>query len=424
MVSDLPSHVISLTAVHRSCLPTSTGQAGAELGEEARTEGSARYFPGDLCQKLTVKNLLSATVDAFDRIDILVNTARAFRPCDPLDPMADILDDMLSRNMKSALRISQMTARPDDPAGRGCRARDWRGRRDHHISTLAAVLTQPELMAYSIACAAQDQATRSLAVALAPHRIRVNGVSFASVMSRSLQDALKENDDWREAICEGTPLGRDRATFGTGRDGAVSGLVGGKLCHRADHQCRWWAGVAGSGAGAGLLIAVTRDEGSPPSHRPSARAAPHPEIFWPKYSGRDEGASGLFRIHRPALRDPRLRLSGKLFSLCGEIVALACLDKRIDRHRAAPRFGMILETVARTIDDLVALLHLVPAADFPLRRRDLIFLPGIAARQVRLDIGQKAGDTPQFFVDWRMQRSCGVPQALRRTGTAGSGRGA
>ncbi len=180
----------------------------AELGEEARTEGSARYFPGDLCQKLTVKNLLSATVDAFDRIDILVNTARAFRPCDPLDPMADILDDMLSRNMKSALRISQMTAR------RMIRQAEDAGRETGeagaiiNISTLAAVLTQPELMAYSIACAAQDQATRSLAVALAPHRIRVNGVSFASVMSRSLQDALKENDDWREAICEGTPLGR------------------------------------------------------------------------------------------------------------------------------------------------------------------------------------------------------------------------
>jgi 7-alpha-hydroxysteroid dehydrogenase len=180
----------------------------SELGDSAKSEGPARYFAGDLCQKLTVKNLLSATVDAFDRIDILVNTARAFAPCDPLDPSTEVLDDMLSKNMKSSLRISQMTAK------RMMKQAEDEGREEGEIgsivnvSSLASNITQPGLMAYSIACAAQDQSIRSLAVALAPHRIRVNGVSFGSVMSRSLQDALKENEDWREAICAGTPLGR------------------------------------------------------------------------------------------------------------------------------------------------------------------------------------------------------------------------
>lgn len=178
-----------------------------ELGG-ARTEGPARYFAGDLCEKLTVTNLLSATVDAFDRIDILVNTTRSFAPCDPLDPDATVLDDMMRQNMKSSLRISQMTAR------RMIAQAEKEGRTEGEIgsivkiSTLASCRNQPELLAYSIACAAQEQAVRGLAVALAPYRIRVNGVSFASVMSRSLQDALKENADWREAIVEGTPLGR------------------------------------------------------------------------------------------------------------------------------------------------------------------------------------------------------------------------
>ena len=56
--------------------------------------------------------------------------------------------------------------------------------------------------------AAVDQMTRSLAVALAPKGIRVNAVSFGSVMSASLQGQLKENPDWREVIEAGTPLGR------------------------------------------------------------------------------------------------------------------------------------------------------------------------------------------------------------------------
>ena len=81
-----------------------------ELGEEAKSDGPVRYFAGDLCQKLTVKNLLSATVDAFERIDILVNTARCLQISDPLDPSQTVLDDMLQINMKGALRLSQMTA--------------------------------------------------------------------------------------------------------------------------------------------------------------------------------------------------------------------------------------------------------------------------------------------------------------------------
>ena len=43
-----------------------------------------------------------------------------------------------------------------------------------------------------------DQMTRSLAVALAPKGIRVNAVAFGSVMSASLQAALKDNPDYRD----------------------------------------------------------------------------------------------------------------------------------------------------------------------------------------------------------------------------------
>ena len=77
-----------------------------------------------------------------------------------------------------------------------------------NVTTLAARLAQPELLGVSVASAAMEQATRSLAVALAPHRIRVNGVAFASVLSASLQSALRENGGWRDRIIDATPLGR------------------------------------------------------------------------------------------------------------------------------------------------------------------------------------------------------------------------
>ena len=50
--------------------------------------------------------------------------------------------------------------------------------------------------------------TRSLALALAPHRIRVNALAFGSVMSASLRTTLKDNSKYRDDIEEHTPLNR------------------------------------------------------------------------------------------------------------------------------------------------------------------------------------------------------------------------
>jgi 7-alpha-hydroxysteroid dehydrogenase len=77
-----------------------------------------------------------------------------------------------------------------------------------NISSIAARRTRPDLLGYSLASAAIDQMTRSMAVALAPHRIRVNAVAFGSVMSASLRDRIKGQDALRDNILASTPLGR------------------------------------------------------------------------------------------------------------------------------------------------------------------------------------------------------------------------
>jgi len=159
-----------------------------ELGSESE-ETQARFFAGDLREKLTIANLLSATIDAFERVDILVNAARQILPSDPLDPDDDKL---VARRM-----IKQGEDQEDGQLGAIV-----------NISSIAARRTQPDLLGYSIATAALEQMTRSYAVALAPHRIRVNAVAFGSVMSASLKASLKEDAGLREAIEAGTPLGR------------------------------------------------------------------------------------------------------------------------------------------------------------------------------------------------------------------------
>lgn len=178
-----------------------------ELGDST-DDSNVAYFAGDLRERLTLANLMSATIDAFDRVDILVNASREVQPTDPLEAADEIVDLMIQQNLMTSLRLSQLAARrmmqqaeeaddDDRPAGSII-----------NLSSIAARRTHPQLLAFSVATAALDQLTRSLAVALAPHRIRVNSVAFGSVMSSSLKHTLKENTDYRSDIVAHTPLSR------------------------------------------------------------------------------------------------------------------------------------------------------------------------------------------------------------------------
>ncbi len=177
-----------------------------ELGDVS-DEGNIRYFAGDLRQRLTIANLISATIDAFDEIDILVNASRQVMESDALDPEDTSVEQLLEQNLMTALRLSQQVSRrmikqsesrsDDVPAGSII-----------NLSSIAAHQTRPELLGYSIASAGLEQMTRSMALALAPYRIRVNAVAFGSVMSASLKSSIGDHPEWREEIENHTPMHR------------------------------------------------------------------------------------------------------------------------------------------------------------------------------------------------------------------------
>lgn len=177
-----------------------------EFEDMAENSDNVRYFAGDLRQKLTIANLLSATLDAFDKVDVLVNASRQLAPSEPLDPEKDMVAELLDQNLMTALRLTQQVAK-----------RMIKDRKDSdtacsgsiiNLTSIAARRSHPELMGYSVSCAALDQMTRSMAVALAPSKIRINSVALGSVMSASLKSALKENRSFRADIERHTPLGR------------------------------------------------------------------------------------------------------------------------------------------------------------------------------------------------------------------------
>jgi len=179
-----------------------------EFGEEADAENSTvRYFAGNLRERLAQANLLSATIDAFDRVDVLVNAYRMVLPSDAMDPDEDAMEELLQQNLLTALRMGQLVAKRFMKQAEGSEG-DGDAGCIINMSSIAARRTHPRLLAYSVSTAALDQMTRSLAVALAPERIRVNAVSFGSVLTTSLNKAVNEHEGFREDITEHTPMGR------------------------------------------------------------------------------------------------------------------------------------------------------------------------------------------------------------------------
>lgn len=180
------------------------------LADEVGQSGSAtmRYFAGDLREHLTQANLLSATLDAFDRVDILINAARQFKRSDPLNPAEDQVQELLEQNLMSSLRLSQLVAKRMIKQSEAENREDGQAGAIVNISSIAAHRVHADLLGYAVASAALDQMTRSLAVALAEKRIRVNAVAFGSVMSASLKNTLKDHPDLRSEIVAATPMAR------------------------------------------------------------------------------------------------------------------------------------------------------------------------------------------------------------------------
>ena len=172
-----------------------------KLDREVEALGeAATSFAGDLREKLTINNLMAATVDVFERVDILVNASRQVLPSDPLAPADDSFEIMMHQNATVNMRLCQAVAKRMISQGEGGAI--------VNLSSIAAQDCVPESVGYSVASAALDQLTRSLAVAYAPHGIRVNAVALGSIMSGSLQAIVANDEDLRDEVIAATPIGR------------------------------------------------------------------------------------------------------------------------------------------------------------------------------------------------------------------------
>ena len=179
----------------------------AEKGTRALKDleklGEARFAKADVGRSLDVHNLIAFTIDALGDIDVLVNNAGITHRADFLELREEDFDRVLRVNLKGAFLVGQAVARfmvekvqNGGPPGTIV-----------NMSSVNAVLAIANQVPYSISKGGVNQLTKVMALALAPHRIRVNAIGPGSIMTEMLM-SVNDDPDARDRLLSRTPLGR------------------------------------------------------------------------------------------------------------------------------------------------------------------------------------------------------------------------
>lgn len=166
-----------------------------------RSEGLTTSFAAcDVSRKDQVDAAIRAAVNEFGRIDVLVANAGIVHAAEFLDLEEADFDRVLAVNLKGIFLAGQAAARQMVQQGGGGSI--------VNMSSVNAVMAIPNQVPYVVSKGAINQLTKVMALALAPHRIRVNGIGPGTILTDLARKAVLGNKEAERKILSRTPLGR------------------------------------------------------------------------------------------------------------------------------------------------------------------------------------------------------------------------
>ncbi|MGI9404913.1 MAG: SDR family NAD(P)-dependent oxidoreductase [Hyphomicrobiaceae bacterium] len=175
----------------------------SEVNDIVERGRKAIFVNCDVSQRLDVLNLAAATLEAFGRVDVLVNNAGIGEGIPFLEVEEADYDRILNVNLKGSFLVGQTIARQmvsqaeagEEPGS------------IINMSSVNAVFSKPAGVIYSITKAGIQSLTKGMALALAPHRIRVNAIGPGTI-DTPMVDLANKGEDYRQEVLSRTPLGR------------------------------------------------------------------------------------------------------------------------------------------------------------------------------------------------------------------------
>ncbi|MFF1569745.1 SDR family NAD(P)-dependent oxidoreductase [Streptomyces sp. NPDC058293] len=210
--------------------------AGAALRDELNGRGARVAFRQvDVTDGQSVADAVNDVADALGPVDILVNNAGRNVYADPVAMTEAEWDQVFDVDLKAAFLCAKHTLPSMIERGSGAIV---------NIASLHAKLTCAGMYPYAAAKSGLVGLTRSMALEVAPHGVRVNAVSPGYIRTALVDEYFDQNPDQdaERKTLDVHPLGRigtpeevaevvcflasDAASFVTGAEWAVDGGLG------------------------------------------------------------------------------------------------------------------------------------------------------------------------------------------------------
>ena len=162
--------------------------------------GKAIAVQGDVTELEDLGKFISAAVENFGRIDALVNNAGVFAMGSILDITPDQFDHIFDINVKAPLMMTKLVAQAMIEQGDGGSILN--------ISSTVGSKPAPYMTVYAASKAALNNFTRSWALELSSHQIRVNVISPGVVDTEIHGQDEAERAEAMEQMAGIHPLGR------------------------------------------------------------------------------------------------------------------------------------------------------------------------------------------------------------------------
>ena len=160
--------------------------------------GEAIFFACDVSQKSDCVDLIQAAVDAFGSVDVHLSNAAIIAIKEFLDITEEDWEQTVGVNLNGFFYAGQAAAAQMVKQGSG---------NIINMSSINAVVAIPTATPYTVCKGGVLQLTKSMALSLAPHGIRVNAVGPGTIATE-MGKTMMSNPAAKKRVLSRTPLGR------------------------------------------------------------------------------------------------------------------------------------------------------------------------------------------------------------------------
>ena len=165
--------------------------------------GQAIFARADVSVEADCRALIDRTVEAYGRVDVLINNVGLSTRGTIEDTSVELWDKIFATNVRGAFICMQQAVRHMKTHGRGSIV---------NIGSVNAYIGEPKLMAYSASKGALMTLTKNTASYLNRYRIRVNQLNVGWTLTPNERRVKVEEEgkgeDWVEEATRTRPFGR------------------------------------------------------------------------------------------------------------------------------------------------------------------------------------------------------------------------